>query len=129
MVARDVAYELIPFMQRRQLHAKLAEVLGKDGSTVPPTIVAYHWAQSCKASNNKDLDPSQAARIMQADLQQLLRHSCNGISAVQFELNWSFLLQFVQLRLTQSVLGITFHHCASLQHNHLTIMSNVFSLK
>ena len=49
MLARDVAYELIPFSQRRSLHGKLAEALGSSAGPdlVPPSTVAYHWTQSC----------------------------------------------------------------------------------
>lgn len=49
VLARDVAYELIPFSQRRSLHAKLAQALENDASSdlVPPSTVAYHWAHSC----------------------------------------------------------------------------------
>jgi hypothetical protein len=56
VLARDVAYELIPFSQRRSLHAKLAAVLEacRSGSApisgcvaVPPTTIGYHWQQSC----------------------------------------------------------------------------------
>ena len=49
VLARDVAYELIPFSQRRSLHAQLARALEDDVSAglVPPGIVAYHWTHSC----------------------------------------------------------------------------------
>lgn len=49
MLARDVAYELIPFSQRRALHAELARALEEDGRAgcVPATILAYHWSHSC----------------------------------------------------------------------------------
>ncbi len=49
VLARDVAYELIPFSQRRSLHAKLAQALENDASAdlVPPSTVAYHWTHSC----------------------------------------------------------------------------------
>lgn len=52
MVSRDVVYELIPVMQRRTLHARLAEVLSGAAlsSGVPAATVAYHWAQSCKST-------------------------------------------------------------------------------
>ncbi len=49
VLARDVAYELIPFSQRRLLHAELARALEEDGRTgaVPAAILAYHWTHSC----------------------------------------------------------------------------------
>jgi len=49
VLARDVAYELIPFSQRRSLHVQLAKALESDVSIyqVPPSIVAYHWTHSC----------------------------------------------------------------------------------
>ena len=54
MLARDVAYELIPFFQRRALHAKLAEALeglrsgaGGEDPPVAASTIAYHWQQSC----------------------------------------------------------------------------------
>jgi hypothetical protein len=49
VLARDVAYELIPFSQRRALHAELARTLEEDGRSgcVPATILAYHWTHSC----------------------------------------------------------------------------------
>ena len=57
MLARDVAYELIPFFQRRALHAKLAEALeglrsgaGGEGPPVAASTIAYHWQQSCATS-------------------------------------------------------------------------------
>ena len=52
VLARDVAYELIPFSQRRSLHAKLAQALENDASAdlVPPSTVAYHWTHSCAGS-------------------------------------------------------------------------------
>ena len=90
VVARDVAYELIPFMQRRHLHAKLAEALAKSGDTVPAATVAYHWAQSCKASNGKGLDPGESPRLLQVipllpglsynNLQVLKCSECPGAS-------------------------------------------------
>ena len=54
VVSRDVAYDLIPVIQRRNLHARLAEVLSgiSLSSGVPATTVAYHWAQSCRSSSN-----------------------------------------------------------------------------
>lgn len=49
VLARDVAYELIPFSQRRSLHAQLAKALEDDVSAdlVPPGIIAYHWTHAC----------------------------------------------------------------------------------
>lgn len=49
VLARDVAYELIPFSQRRLLHAELARALEEDGRSgaVPAAILAYHWTHSC----------------------------------------------------------------------------------
>ena len=52
---RDVAYELIPSLQRRNMHAKLAAALEEvrsaavaEGSRpMPATAVAYHWQRSC----------------------------------------------------------------------------------
>ena len=66
VLARDVAYDLIPFMQRRNLHARLAEVLSAalPISPVPATTIAYHWAHSSKASNNGDFDYAELPRIL-----------------------------------------------------------------
>lgn len=57
MMARDVAYELIPFFQRRGLHAKLAAALeglrsgaAAEGPPVAASTIAYHWQQSCATS-------------------------------------------------------------------------------
>ena len=57
MLERDVAYELIPFSQRRSMHAKLAAALedvrraaaaaAEGPPAVPATAIAYHWQQSC----------------------------------------------------------------------------------
>ena len=52
---RDVAYELIPSLQRRNMHAKLAAALEKVRAAavatgtrpIPATAVAYHWQRSC----------------------------------------------------------------------------------
>ena len=48
--ARDAAYELIPFQQRRALHAQLARALeqGLNLDHVPPSALAYHWSQACR---------------------------------------------------------------------------------
>ena len=48
--ARDAAYELIPFQQRRALHAQLAQALeqGLKLDHVPPSALAYHWSQACR---------------------------------------------------------------------------------
>lgn len=64
---RDAAYELIPFTQRRVLHAKLAEVLSSAASDppVPANVVAYHWAQSCKLIDESGIDISRLPRVMQ----------------------------------------------------------------
>lgn len=53
-------------MQRRVLHAQLADVLGAAGSEppVPASIVAYHWAQSCKLPDNSGVDVSEVARVL-----------------------------------------------------------------
>lgn len=49
VLARDVAYELIPYSQRRLLHALLARALEEDGRAgrVVASILAYHWTHSC----------------------------------------------------------------------------------
>ncbi|GMH39595.1 hypothetical protein BSKO_07493 [Bryopsis sp. KO-2023] len=44
-ISRDIIYALIPHEQRRQLHAKLAEVLQRmDG--IPTATIAFHWTNS-----------------------------------------------------------------------------------
>lgn len=50
LLARDVAYELVPFLQRRTLHAKLAECLEarSDIRPIPASTLAYHWTRSCE---------------------------------------------------------------------------------
>ncbi|EIE21630.1 hypothetical protein COCSUDRAFT_56833 [Coccomyxa subellipsoidea C-169] len=89
VLARDVAYELIPFSQRRALHADLARALEEDGRAgcVPATILAYHWTHSCAgveagewrralqavwwweraahAAQEEGIDPSEALRLFQ----------------------------------------------------------------
>ena len=58
-----MTYELIPYFQRRSLHAKLAaalEGLRRDGGAGDPvgeglapvtaSTIAYHWQQSCVTS-------------------------------------------------------------------------------
>ena len=66
VVARDVAYDLIPFMQRCNLHARLAEVLSEaqPHSGVPATTVAYHWAHSCKSSSSSLVDIAELPRVL-----------------------------------------------------------------
>jgi predicted ATPase len=50
-VARDVVYEVIPFNQRRLLHARLASALESMLASVPDFVprshIAYHWTKSC----------------------------------------------------------------------------------
>jgi predicted ATPase len=50
-VSRDVVYEVIPFNQRRLLHARLASALESMLKSVPDFVprshVAYHWTNSC----------------------------------------------------------------------------------
>ncbi|CAL8469391.1 g8932 [Coccomyxa elongata] len=89
VLARDVAYELIPFSQRRLLHAELARALEEDGraGAVPAAILAYHWTHSCAGieasewrralmavtwweraahdAQDKGIDPSEALRLFQ----------------------------------------------------------------
>lgn len=66
VVCRDVAYDLIPVMQRRSLHAKLAEVLAAAPATsaVPPATVAYHWAQACKSLSSSMADFDETPKIL-----------------------------------------------------------------
>ncbi|MCJ1422964.1 Adenylate cyclase type 10 [Sticta canariensis] len=69
VLARDVAYELIPTMQRRTMHARLAQVLetqvsGKMARLIPPSMIAYHYAQSCRAGSA--LDMADLTRILSA---------------------------------------------------------------
>ena len=66
MVCRDVAYDLIPVMQRRNLHAKLADFLAGAAATctVAAATVAYHWAQSCKAPSSSTADADDVPRIL-----------------------------------------------------------------
>lgn len=68
VVARDVAYELVPFMQRRNLHARLAEALASTlgNPVVPPATVAYHWAQSCRLPAGGGVDPAELPRVLKA---------------------------------------------------------------
>ena len=49
MLARDVAYDLIPFAQRRGLHARLAEALETTLPRASPTTIAFHYSKSCHA--------------------------------------------------------------------------------
>lgn len=48
-VAQDVVYGMIPFNQRRLLHARLATALEKSCklAVVPMSHIAYHWSKSC----------------------------------------------------------------------------------
>ena len=61
-----MAYDLIPFMQRRNLHARLAEVLSEapSHSGVPATTVAYHWAHSCKSSSSGLVEIAELPRVL-----------------------------------------------------------------
>lgn len=47
--AQEVAYNIIPFNQRRLLHGRLAQALEKDrcAVTAPLPVIAYHWMESC----------------------------------------------------------------------------------
>ena len=47
VLARDVAYDLIPFAQRRGLHARLAEALETSLPRASATTVAFHYSKSC----------------------------------------------------------------------------------
>ena len=49
MLARDVAYDLIPFAQRRGLHARLAEALETTLPRASATTIAFHYSKSCHA--------------------------------------------------------------------------------
>ena len=49
MLARDVAYDLIPFAQRRGLHARLAEALEITLPRACATTIAFHYSKSCHA--------------------------------------------------------------------------------
>jgi predicted ATPase len=49
-VARDTIYDMIPFNQRRLLHARLAEALENAAPasfSFPRSHIAYHWTKSC----------------------------------------------------------------------------------
>ena len=67
MLARDVAYELIPFSQRRSLHAQLAKALEDDISAylMPPSTVAYHWTHSCAGAEATHWRRALHVRILQ----------------------------------------------------------------
>lgn len=47
--AQEVAYNMIPFNQRRLLHCRLAQALERDrcAITAPLPHIAYHWTESC----------------------------------------------------------------------------------
>ena len=45
----DVAYDLIPFAQRRGLHARLAESLETTLPRACATTIAFHYSKSCHA--------------------------------------------------------------------------------
>ena len=47
MLARDVAYDLIPFAQRRGLHARLAEALESTLPRAAAATIAFHYSKSC----------------------------------------------------------------------------------
>lgn len=49
VLARDVAYDLIPFAQRRGLHARLAEALETTLPRASATTIAFHYSKSCHA--------------------------------------------------------------------------------
>lgn len=49
VLARDVAYDLIPFAQRRGLHARLAEALETTLPRASATTIAFHFSKSCHA--------------------------------------------------------------------------------
>lgn len=48
-VAQEVVYGMIPYNQRRLLHARLATALEKSSEQtfVPNSHIAYHWSKSC----------------------------------------------------------------------------------
>ena len=82
VLERDVAYELIPFSQRRSMHAKLAAALedvrgaaaAAEGSPpVPATAVAYHWEQSCAS-----VEVAEWRRALKARLCGHGRNTCAG---------------------------------------------------
>lgn len=47
--AQEVAYNIIPYNQRRLLHGRLAQALEQErcAITAPLPLVAYHWTESC----------------------------------------------------------------------------------
>lgn len=47
VLARDVAYDLIPFAQRRGLHARLAEALESTLPRAAAATIAFHYSKSC----------------------------------------------------------------------------------
>ena len=66
-VARDIVYEVIPFNQRRLLHARLAEALENrpvlhQSVVVPRSHIAYHWTKSC--SNVETVEWKNTARAV-----------------------------------------------------------------
>lgn len=54
VLARDVAYDLIPFAQRRGLHARLAEALETCLPRAAPATIAFHYSKSCLSVEGSD---------------------------------------------------------------------------
>lgn len=53
MVERDVVYEMLPFTQRRQLHARLAQTLeakAAEDSSANLVTIAQHWTAACEGN-------------------------------------------------------------------------------
>lgn len=49
VLGKDVAYELLPYSMRRDLHAKLAQAYEeiKGSQKVAPSRIAFHYNRSC----------------------------------------------------------------------------------
>lgn len=49
VLGKDVAYELLPYSMRRDLHAKLAQAYeeSKGSQKVAPSRIAFHYNRSC----------------------------------------------------------------------------------
>ncbi len=49
VLGKDVAYELLPYSTRRDLHAKLAQAYeeSKGSQKVAPSRIAFHYSRSC----------------------------------------------------------------------------------
>lgn len=63
VLARDVAYDLIPFAQRRGLHARLAEALENTLPRAAAATIAFHYSKSCHSVEGSEW--KRAAKAIQ----------------------------------------------------------------